>query len=98
MHPELRLQVEPNINKDHFDWKDVVKQAEKDDDALYQAGKYPKQKGYPSSNAIQVHKGNNKVSRRINQKRNGQNAKWMKNFTKNERQMEHATSVGKLDT
>ena len=60
MHPELRLRVKPNIDKDNFDWKEVVKQAEKDDDALYQAGKYPKQKGYPSSNAIQVHKGNTK--------------------------------------
>lgn len=40
MHPELRLQVEPTINKANFVWTDVVKQAEKDDDALRQAGKY----------------------------------------------------------
>ena len=25
MHPELRLRVEPNIDKDNFDWKEVVK-------------------------------------------------------------------------
>ena len=40
MHPELRLQVEPTINKADFVWADVVQRAERDDDALRQAGKY----------------------------------------------------------
>src|SRR5258708_460914 len=42
MHPELRLQVEPKVDKQKFNWEEVVSDAERCDDALFQAGKYAK--------------------------------------------------------
>ena len=43
MHPELRNAIEPGINKDKFDWEEIVALAERHDDSLFQAGKYGKQ-------------------------------------------------------
>ena len=35
MHPELRHAIEPGINKDKFDWKEIVALAERHDDSLF---------------------------------------------------------------
>ena len=35
--------IEPGINKDKFDWEEIVALAERHDDSLFQAGKYGKQ-------------------------------------------------------
>ena len=56
MHPELRLKVEPAIKKQGENitaWGDVVEQAEQQDAALYEAGRYGA-KRQPISNAIQA--------------------------------------------
>ena len=45
MHPELRHTIEPGINKDKFDWEEIVALTERHDDSLFQAGKYGKQGG-----------------------------------------------------
>ena len=42
MHPELRHAIEPGINKDKFDWEEIVALAEQHDDSLFEAGKYGK--------------------------------------------------------
>src|SRR5258705_505843 len=39
MHPELRLQVDPKVDKQKFNWEEVVSDAERCDDALFQPGK-----------------------------------------------------------
>src|SRR6266576_4453242 len=53
MHPEHRYALEPHIDKEDFQWTEVVKQAEKNDDALFQAGKYGRQgRESNESNAI----------------------------------------------
>ena len=53
MHPDLRFQVEPAINKQDFEWTDVVQRAEKYDEALFQMGKYKRTGKETESNAIQ---------------------------------------------
>ena len=58
MHPELRFQVEPNVNKAKFDWTEVVQLAEKFDDALYQAGRYGNKGRSGETNAIQYRQPN----------------------------------------
>ena len=40
MHKELRYAIEPNLDKDNFEWKDVVSLAERHDHSLWQAQKY----------------------------------------------------------
>ena len=45
LHSELRHEIEPGINKDKFDWEEIVALAERHDDFLFQAGKYGKQGG-----------------------------------------------------
>ena len=45
MHPELRHAIELGINKDKFDWEEIVALAEQHDDTLFQAGKYGKSGG-----------------------------------------------------
>ena len=42
MHPELRHAIKPGINKDIFDWEEIVALAERHDDFLFQARKYGK--------------------------------------------------------
>ena len=42
MHPELRRAIEPGINKDKFDWEEIIALVECHDDSLFQAGKYGK--------------------------------------------------------
>ena len=57
MHPELRLKVEPAIKKQGNNmtaWKDVVEQAEQQDAALYQAGRYGTKTRHATSNALQA--------------------------------------------
>ena len=45
MQPELRHAIEPGINKDKFDWEEIVAHAERQDNSLFQVGKYGKQGG-----------------------------------------------------
>ena len=45
MHPELRHAIEPGINKDKFDWKEIVALTERHDDSQFQAGIYGNQGG-----------------------------------------------------
>ena len=41
MHPELKHAIEPGINKDKFDWEEIVAPslAERHNDSLFQVGK-----------------------------------------------------------
>ena len=39
MHPQLRHSIEPGINKDKFDWQEIVALVEQNNNSLLQAGK-----------------------------------------------------------
>ena len=71
MHPELRLQVEPKIDKKQFDWEAVVSDAERCDDALFQAGKYGRGGKDTESFAVQHHPGQHKNNRKRGGPRDG---------------------------
>jgi hypothetical protein len=77
MHPELRLRVEPSIDRTKpMDWKAIVAQAEKEDDALYQAGKYGRESGkYNSTSAIQTWPPKNS-NKKPGQQHQGQNKRY----------------------
>ena len=45
IHPVLRHAMESGINKDKFDWEEILALAERHDDSLFQAGKYGKHGG-----------------------------------------------------
>jgi len=77
MHPELRLRVEPSIDRTKsVDWKAIVAQAEKEDDALYQAGKYGRESGkYNSTSAIQTWPPKNS-NKKPGQQHQGQNKRY----------------------
>ena len=54
MHPELRHAIEPGINKDKFDWEEIVALAEQQNDSLFQAGKYGKQGGLKKAETFAI--------------------------------------------
>ena len=75
MHPDLRFQVEPAINKSNFDWTEVVQTAEKYDDALFQMGKYKRLGRDAESSATRPHQPQPR-NQKPNQPKNFQKKQW----------------------